>query len=242
VSNAAGAQNNKINFLDIIPLGVDYGGAFTAASGLTLNGTAALAGGALRLASGGLNQAGSTFTSGRVGVSRFATQFDFRLTNPQADGITFTIQNSAASALGPAGGGLGYGPDRAGRVGGIPLSVAVKFDLFNNEGEGVNSTGLFVNGAAPTVGGIAPLSGSNDLSGSGIDLHAGRTIRAHLSYDGDRLTVRLTDVATGARATQVYALDLAGVLGSSQAFVGFTGATGGLTATLDVLNWWYQSF
>jgi len=31
------------------------------------------------------------------------------------------------------------------------LEVAVKFDLFDNAGEGVNSTGFYTNGAAPTV-------------------------------------------------------------------------------------------
>jgi hypothetical protein len=239
ISNGSGASNNKINFVDVIPLGFDFSTGFTASAGLTRNGTAAVSGTALRLTSGLANQAGSAFSTGRINTSRFSTRFDFRLTNPAADGITFTIQNSAATALGPSGGGLGFGPDTTGGTGGIASSIAVKFDLYNNQGEGINSTGLFLNGAAPTVGGVAPALGSNDLTGSGIDLHSGHTFRAHIAYDGSRLLVTITDLTTGATATQAYLIDLASVLGGSTAFVGFTGGTGGLTATQDVLSWWY---
>ncbi|OAI47700.1 hypothetical protein AYO44_09055 [Planctomycetaceae bacterium SCGC AG-212-F19] len=60
---------------------------------------------------------------------------DFQLTNPNADGIAFVLQNFAANALGATGAGLVYR--------GIGTSVAVKFDLYNNAGEGINSTGLY---------------------------------------------------------------------------------------------------
>ena len=62
-----------------------------------------------------------------------------------ADGLMFVIQNSpaGATALGLNGGNLGYTK--------ITNSVGIKFDLHNNSGEGNNSTGLYINGAAPTV-------------------------------------------------------------------------------------------
>ena len=50
--------------------------------------------------------------------------------------MTFTIQNTGLTALGPAGGGLGYGPDPPGGAAGIGKSVAIKFDLYDNDGEG----------------------------------------------------------------------------------------------------------
>ena len=86
----------------------------------------------------------SGFFTSPVNVTRFANQFSFQLINPNADGFTFAIQGTGANALGQAGGWLGYGPSTAG---GIAKSVAVKFDLYNNQSGASNSTGLMVNGA-----------------------------------------------------------------------------------------------
>jgi Legume lectin domain len=240
VSNATGASNNKINFLDITPVtlpGLDFSGGFTAAAGLTANGSAAYTDGRLRLTNGGNNEAGSAFSNTPFSVKKFTTQFDFQLSNPNADGITFTLQGIGPLALGPAGGGLGFGPDNTAGTGGIARSVAVKFDLYNNQGEGINSTGVFTNGAAPTVGGVAPAVGSTNLTGTGLDLHSGHVFRARLSYNGSTLVVTLTDLTTGASASQAYLINIPGIIGSDTAYVGFTGGTGGLTATQDVLNW-----
>ena len=47
-------------------------------------------------------------------IQNFSTNFSFQITpgtNPIADGITFAIQGNSTAALGPTGGGLGYGPD-----------------------------------------------------------------------------------------------------------------------------------
>jgi hypothetical protein len=157
-------------------------------------------------------------------VSAFTTTFDFQLTSAAADGFAFVIQGAGNTALGSGGGGLGYQ--------GIGNSVAIKFDLSDNAGEGSNSTGLYVNGAAPT-------GGATDLTPTGINLHNGRAFRATLTYDGTDLFVTLRDLTSGASATQTYTVDLAGLVGGSTAYVGFTGATGGLTAVQDILNWTY---
>ena len=99
--------------------GVDVGGSTTsfaqgfAGSGgqLTLNGSAKIQSGQLQLTDGGGNEAGSAFLSAPLDVAQFTTQFRFQLTNAQADGFTFTIQNQGLNALDSAdgGGGLGYG-------------------------------------------------------------------------------------------------------------------------------------
>ena len=88
-------------------------------------------------------KASTTFFSTLTSVQTFTTDFSFQLTNPNADGMTFTIQGTAPTALGPSGGGLGYGPDTPGGAPGIGKSVAVKFDLYNNAGEGADSTGMY---------------------------------------------------------------------------------------------------
>src|SRR5207249_4452342 len=138
--------------------GLDFSSGFAAATGLTLNGSAAINGSALKLTDGTTaQQAASVFSTSRLDVTHFSTQFSFQLLNPNADGFTFAIQGNSPTAIGPSGGGLGYGPDQAGGIGGIPNSVAVKFDLYNNGGEGVDSIGLYLNGAAPTVAGSTDL-------------------------------------------------------------------------------------
>jgi hypothetical protein len=142
--------------------------------GLTLNGSAVNSDDSrLQLTTGEINQAGSAFANTPVNVQSFTTDFTFQLsgTLPLADGITFTLQTNGPNALGPLGGGLGYGPDHPGGTGGILNSVAVKFDVYDNQGEGLDSTGVYVNGASPTIPSV-------DLTTSGVNLSSGDTISA----------------------------------------------------------------
>ncbi|HWA97062.1 MAG TPA: hypothetical protein VG713_01155, partial [Pirellulales bacterium] len=150
------------------------------------------------------------------------------LLNPSADGFTFTIQSQSPTALGGIGGSLGYATD--GVHAAITNSVAIKFDLANNNGEGSDSTGLYVNGAAPTN------AGSIDLTSSGIDLHSGHAFNVYISYDGTTMIVTIVDSTTGAKATQSYAVSL-----GPTAYVGFTAGTGGLSSTQKIVNWTFTS-
>ena len=185
----------------------------------------------MQLTDGGTNQTDSVFTLNPVSVTRFATQFTFQQTrsfndpNPIGGGLTFTIQGVGSTALGAADAGLGYG--------GISNSVAVKFDLFNNAGEGPNSTGLYTNGATPTA------ANSVDLTGSGIDLHSGHLFNVGMTYDSTVLKVTITDTVTLAQATQSYVVNIPAIVGNNSAFVGFTAGTGALTAVQDITSWYF---
>ena len=215
---------------------LDFAGGFAGAGGVIMsNGSAAISGSLLQLTSQA-GQAASAFAAAKQNITGFACAFSFQLTNPMADGFTFCIQNNAATAIGPAGGGLGYGPDHTGGSGGIANSVALKFDLFNNQGEGTNSTGVFTDGAAPTN------VGSVDLGPTGLDLHSGHIFNVAITYNSvldppNTFKVTLTDTNTGTANTHSYVVDIAATVGASTAFVGFTGATGGLGATQNILNW-----
>jgi hypothetical protein len=213
---------------------VNFSGGFTGAAGaLTLNGPAALDGGVLQLTNGGTNEAASAFTTAPVGVAGFSTQFTFQLSAgaATADGFTFTLQGVGPTALGASGGGLGYGTDGVHPGAAIGRSVAVKFDLYGNSGEGPDSTGLYTGGASPTN------AGSTDLTGTGVDLHSGDVFQVNMTYDGTTLAVTTLDTRTGRSATQDYAVDIPGAVGGGTAYVGFTAGTGGLTATQDILSW-----
>ena len=219
------------------PTGFSYPGGDTSISlGLTLNGGATVGDNVLQLTDGGANESRSVFSSTPIGLAFFQTTFDFQLTGeetpaPDADGFAFVLQENGPNALGSSGGGLGYGLPAEGQSGPkITNSVAVKFDLHNNNGEGTSSTGLYLNGAAPT----APFI---DLLPSGIDLHSGHVFHVGLIYGGYILTLTITDQTTNATFSQEFPIDLSAVLGGPTAFAGFTGSTGSKTAVQSILNW-----
>ena len=120
---------------------------------------------------------------------------------------------------------------QAGGTGGILNSVAIKFNLYNGQGQGNDSTGLLQNGAAQTN------VGSINLSNAGINLHSGHVFNATIAYNGSVLSVTITDTVTGASATQTYTVNIPSIVGGATAYVGFTGSTGGLTADQRILNW-----
>jgi hypothetical protein len=206
---------------------INYGSGFASSAGsVVLNGRAKLVGSALELTDGGENEAGTAWYATPVNVQSFTTNFTFQLTSASADGFTFTIQNQGLSALGQGGGSLGYQP--------IPASVAVKFDLYNDSGEGNDSTGLYINGAAPTTPSI-------DLSSTGIDLHSGDTMSVQMTYDGTTLTMTITDTVTQASFTTSWAIDIPTTVGGNTAYVGFTGGDGTQTAIQNILTWNYSA-
>jgi Legume lectin domain/Chitobiase/beta-hexosaminidase C-terminal domain/Bacterial lectin len=210
----------------IQPVGtINFSQGFAGADGpMQFNGNTDLDDTRLQLTDGGMNEASSAFYSTPVNIQQFSTQFTFQLSNPSADGITFTIQNNAATALGGHGGSLGYG--------GIPQSVAIKFDLYSNAGEGPDSTGLYTNGAVPTMPAI-------NLSSTGINLHSGDEINANLTYNGTTLTMTLTDAITLATWSQSFTVNIPAIVGGNTAYVGFTGGTGGLSSSQKILSWFY---
>jgi hypothetical protein len=224
---------------------INFGSGF-AAAGMQFNGTAKLVGTALQLtdnAAAGFED-GSGYWTTAVNVSSFTTDFTFQLTlvNAGSDGFTFVLQNAGLTALGTDGGGLGYA--------GMAKSVAVKFDLFNNNGEGNNSTGLYLDGNAPSVpatnlgGGActtaAPCPSPTTFAAGIPNLHSGDVFHVHLTYDGTTLTMTITDTAVPADTyTTSWAVNIPTAVGGTTAFAGFTGADGGLTAQQQILTWTY---
>jgi hypothetical protein len=215
---------------------VNFGGGFTSL-GLQLNAKATISGTRLRLTDGGQNEAGSAFFTTAVNVQSFTTDFRFQVTTPNADGFAFVIQNNGATSVGPAGGALGYGVDTAGAApfAGMNKSVALKFDLYNNSGEGTNSTGLYTGGASPTT----PAA---DMTASGVNLHSGDGFDVHLSYDSATLKMTITDASNSAKTFSTsWAVDIPSAVGGNTALVGFSGGTGGFTAVQDILSWTYNN-
>ena len=208
--------------------GINFGAGFSA-NGMQFNGHAALNGTRLQLTDTSVSaEVASAFWTTPVNITSFTNDFTFQLTSASADGFTFTLQNSKPTAIGPYGGGLGYG----GTSGGIPNSIAVKFDLFSNAGEGNNSTGLYTNGASPTV----PAT----TLGGGVNLHSGDILGVHMTYDGTTLTMTITDTSVPSQTfTTSWPIDIASTIGSVTAYAGFTAGDGGQRATQEILTWVY---
>lgn len=216
---------------------------FTAGS-VQINGDAVLNGTRLQLTGLVPGQVSSFFFVPQLSVTSFTTDFTFQFsragTAQFADGITFTLQNAGPFALGSRGGGLGYGADPLldGYISSIHPSVAVKFDCYDDVGEGSDSTGVYTGGASPTL----PADG---LLASGIDLHSGDVFAVHLAYASGNLSVTITDESSTTipkpSFTKAYPIDIPAAVGGPTAYVGFTGSTGGGTAVQDVLTWTYST-
>jgi murein DD-endopeptidase MepM/ murein hydrolase activator NlpD len=206
-----------------------YGSGFTS-SGLTLNGGATITGTRLQLTDGGSGEARSAFFDTPVNVQSFITDFTFQDTNAKADGSCFVIEASGPTALGLGGGDLGY----AGSTGPLSTnSLCISFDLYNNAtASEISNTGLFTDGASPVNGA--------GIAAGGLSFQSGDVMAAHLAYDGTTLTLIITDTSTKASFGTTFAVNIPATVGADTAYVGFTGGTGGLTATQAISTWTYN--
>jgi hypothetical protein len=231
IAVASGLNNSSVStatFTIVAPgTGISYPQGFAASAGqIVLNGNAQLDDSRLQLTDGGQNEASSAWYVTPVNVQAFTTDFTFQLSNPVADGMTFAIQNNNNTIVGASAGNLGYGY--------IPKSVAIKFDLFNNQGEGPDSTGLYTNGTPPMTPAV-------DMTSSGVNLHSGDTMAVHVVYDGTTLTMTITDNVTGASFSYSWAINIPTTVGANTAYVGFTGGSGYSSSSQKILTWSFNN-
>jgi len=225
----ASTQASSIDFND-----------FSSVSGLTLNGNASQAGNVLRLTPATGWQSGSAFSTTTLALNNlnsFSTRFQFQITGSGgisdtdgsgADGLVFVVQ-TVSNNVGGAGGGIGYQ--------GISPSVGIEFDTYNNgswDDNNGNHVGIDLNGNINSVTQVGVLPRFND----------GNIWTAWVDYDGssNQLEVRVnqTGLRPGA-ATLAYNVDLSSVLGTPNAYVGFTSGTGAAWGNHDILNWNFES-
>lgn len=225
-------------------------------------------GGALRLTTNATNQAGSAwFVNPLPLATGFQTSFQFLITNPTptpADGVAFVIQNSPAGLeaigfTGGNGGAVGYGDDDANSqpTSGIPNSLAIEFDTFQNGWDpdgnhvAVQSCGAGYNtshhqqlcapsGPNSTLG-IAPATtlGSDILSNGQVHTVSIQYVPPNSSCAPrcNNLTITLDSVSV-----LTVSVDLATLgLSNGNAYVGFTAATGGNDEDQDLLSWTFNT-
>jgi len=76
----------------------------------------------------------------------------------------------------------------------------------------------------------------------GINLHSGDIFQVQMSYSASTLTMTITDLTVPANTfTTSFPINIPATVGGNVASVGFTGGTGGQTATQEILNWTYST-
>jgi MYXO-CTERM domain-containing protein len=217
---------------------------FSSVATLTLNGNAAQVGVLLDMTPNAVNQRGTAYRTTPIAwaaTTSFETSFRFQLTPngaTGADGIAFILENTAVTALGNTGGALGYGlvTGGMGPGGGIAKSVEIEFDTFQNTWDtNANHVAVMSNGNNQTH--LSTYTPPFTMAGSGI-------VYAWIDYNAPTttLTVYVSQSFTKPAAPNITltTLNLATTLGA-QAFVGFTGGTGGDTNTQEILEWQFST-
>ncbi|MCA8962583.1 MAG: hypothetical protein KDC38_18790 [Planctomycetes bacterium] len=220
---------------------------FSSASGLSIVGDASQVGVELELTPNLQQQVGGFYRVDQEYIGGgFDTTFEFRVSMDGADGIAFLIQAESATALTTnAGSTLGYadGPAQCGFVpgnSGISQSCAVEFDGWNSDPICYAEPGTARHIAIqPSIG---PNTGNYSFAAAGLATPANwengliHTVRIVYDATGSLMQVYLDDLVTPALEATI---DLPAAIGADTAWVGFTGATGGVTARHAILSWSY---
>lgn len=215
--------------------GVTFFNGFPNNAAIAFNGSASLQNNAIQLTSAGTFQAGSIFTPSRIDLSGQAkTIFDFQFPAGTADGFAFVYQANGPNAIGSPAGGLGYGNPPGASGPSITNSVALAFDLHDNQGEGSNSIRIEYNGVTSPDGAV-------DLTPSGIDLHSGHrfqvTVLTAPGNGNSIFDVFITDTQTKITFTHSFVLTTSTLLPGNLGYIGFTAGTGGGTSAPTIYDW-----
>lgn len=184
-----------------------------------------------RLTSATQFENGSVFAQDKISLrSSFSTRFTFNINNDapnsfgSGDGLAFVVQNFGSDFL--QVGGLGY---QGANV------FAVEFDTYNNgslDGHSSNHTAIHAGGTA-----TGPAVIDTDV---GFSLNGGRDVTAWIDYDFGTGNFEVRYSVDGVRpgdADLSYNIDLSKLLGSDDAFIGFTSSTGGGYSNHDIVRW-----
>jgi hypothetical protein len=222
---------------------------FSSTSGIRLVGSARHVGKVMRLTPARTNRAGAAWYTERLRVGDgFESTFQFQLTRQGglgngADGLAFVLQDTGTSAVGGPGaaGGFALGSYEFASRPGIPRSIAVFFDTFQNTDVGDPSDNFVVvatNGSTPEMKWPPPRLGL--VPRLDVTLKDGRIHTARILYRPPVISVFLDDLTTPVLTSSI---DLASVVdpATGTAYVGLTASTGAGWENHDILSWSFQN-
>ncbi len=173
-----------------------------------------------------LSQANSVYLNEKQNVTNFSVQFDYQNVGGYAggvgqfaDGMTFLMQNQGLDAIGVGGSNMGY-------MNGIGQSVALVFNIYDDHSRPLGIQ-IAQNGGDWNI--------DSYIDTSPINLKGGEVIHTQLDYDGNLLTVNLSNDA-GDAFTTTFDVDIPNIVGGNTAWMGFTGSTGGVSANQEISN------
>ena len=227
--------------------------SFASTTGLVLNGSAAQSGSALLLNPATANQRGTAWHQTQQPVTGgFLTSFAFRMSPGGADGMTFIIHNDAAGtgAIAQAGGSLGWTSEPLVATNTMINLLVIEIDTYLNGNFGDPDNNHISVHLVPTLPTTA--SGADEFYSiarvtAPVTMADGQIHTLCISYVPGSLDLFLDGALTptlsipfdfGTGAMNLTGTQLAGLnLPNGTAYVGFTGATGGLVQTNEVLSW-----
>lgn len=205
---------------------------FSSVSGLSLVGNARQDSNRLLLTETARSNAGAAWVTAKQDVAvNFDTTIKVRMENRRgggADGYALVIQNTGTSALGGSGGGIGYATNPAFGFAGIPKSLAIEIDNWDNAVSwsdlpaphiSIHSLGAAQNSPVQSASlGAAPI-------GSALAVDTSYTMR--VTYTSGIMSVFWNGASTPLLTANVDLVSLLGLDSSGQAWVGVTASTGG---------------
>jgi hypothetical protein len=208
-----------------VPAGTINYADFSSISGLSLVGSAAQNGNALRLTPAAGSQMGSAWYNQQQHVAGgFSTSFAFRFTNPTppgADGISFNVQKVGLSAI----------ADEQGTTGGV--SISFNTFLYGDEPSD-NFVAVFRNGYGENTGRLRVF----DLNSTPIYLKDGNVHQASIEYNGSAFSLSIDSFPI----FNNLAVSLSpGVDANGDGYVGFGARTGSYWENQDLLNWSFNT-
>ncbi len=204
----------------------------------------------LRVTNNSLSQSGAVYASNRQRVSDgFSTTFQFQLSQLAGDfpddagqvggdGFSFIVQNNGVSSVGTGGNELGYG--------GIADSLAIEFDTFWNtprifDTGDPNGNHISIQTRGLTANDSNHQYSKGQVALTSVDMSDTNVHTVKIDYVPGNCKIYLDNLATPVLNASDPSLDLATLLaleGGSDAYVGFTAATGGgAQENHDVLSW-----
>lgn len=206
---------------------------FSSVAGLTFNGIAGQTGNVISVTPPAGPSVGSVWHNTQQNVGQgFVSNFTFRISDVAglgADGLVFVIQNESLSALGGTGGAIGYAtnPNFPSQIG-IGNSVAIEFDMWNNGNSwpdfgNDNHVSIQTNGLSANLPGQA-----NSLANAtpGVNMSDGNIHAVRVVYTPGLMQVFLDDLVNPLISANVNLNSHMLMTGGTNAFVGFTAATG----------------
>ncbi len=199
----------------------------------------------------GQSQVGTTYHQNRQRVDLgFVTEFTFRMRDRSgvgSDGLTFIVQNQGATAMGAAGGALGFGTNLAfpSAGTGISNSLAVVFDTWDNSANWPTIPGAAV--LSVQTNGLLPNTPSSVNSLNGIAVNGAfndlvvHTVR--ISYTPGLMQIFYDNLAQPILNVNVNLSNTLALENGMDAFVGFTAATGARINAQrhEILSWQFSS-